>query len=116
MMFLGLAHLIVLKVLLLAAIALVVWLVVRKRRAGQPHLYGHHHPGHAGPPATPAAQLLDERLARGEIDVEDYLSRRAALAGERPNGTEYRPAPEARRSHEAPAADEPAEEDPTASI
>lgn len=38
-----------------------------------------------------AQQILDERLARGEIEVDDYLARRAALRGERLNGTEYRP-------------------------
>lgn len=48
----------------------------------------HHH----GPrPPFEALRLLDERLARSEIDVDDYLARRSVLLGERPNGTEYRP-------------------------
>lgn len=38
-----------------------------------------------------AQRILDERLARGEIDIDEYLARRAALNGERPNGTQYRP-------------------------
>jgi hypothetical protein len=29
----------------------------------------------------PALQILDERLARGEIEVEDYMTRKAALLG-----------------------------------
>lgn len=38
-----------------------------------------------------AQRILDERLARGEIDIDEYLARRAALNGERPNGTRYYP-------------------------
>lgn len=38
-----------------------------------------------------AQRILDERLARGEIDIDEYLARRAALNGERPNGMRYRP-------------------------
>ncbi len=38
-----------------------------------------------------AQHILDERLARGEIDIDEYLARSAALRGERPNGTQYRP-------------------------
>lgn len=30
--------------------------------------------------ASPALQLLDERLARGEIDAEDYKTRRTLLS------------------------------------
>lgn len=43
--------------------------------------------GRTAPPASPppsapggdAARVLDDRLARGEIDVEEYRARRAAL-------------------------------------
>lgn len=38
-----------------------------------------------------AQRILDERLARGEIGVDEYLARSAALRGERPNGVPYRP-------------------------
>ena len=38
-----------------------------------------------------AQRILDERLARGEIGIDEYLARSAALRGERPNGTQYRP-------------------------
>lgn len=50
----------------------------------------------AVPPASPttarptARDILDERLARGEIDVDDYHQRIAALAGTTDPGT---PAP-----------------------
>lgn len=33
------------------------------------------------PGATPADRLLDERYARGEIDEQEYLHRRAVLRG-----------------------------------
>lgn len=38
-----------------------------------------------------AQRILDERLARGDIDIDEYLARSAALRGERPNGTHYYP-------------------------
>jgi putative membrane protein len=31
------------------------------------------------PPAAPAERLLDERLARGDLDEEEYLARRDLL-------------------------------------
>ncbi len=37
--------------------------------------------GPQGPGATPADRLLDERYARGEIDEQEYLHRRAVLRG-----------------------------------
>ena len=58
---------------------LVVFLVKRgKHGAGRPAGYGHPH---HQPPLPPALQILDERLARGEIEVEDYMTRKAALLG-----------------------------------
>jgi putative membrane protein len=47
-----------------AAIGLVVWLVVR----------GAHRPS-----GSRAREILDERLARGELSVEEYRERRAHL-------------------------------------
>ncbi|MDQ7991876.1 MAG: hypothetical protein AAGC63_07325 [Propionicimonas sp.] len=77
---------------------LVIWLVKRRKHNHHP---GAHHPGWqpGSPPFPPqppqppssALQILDERLARGDIDVDDYLTRRAALLGNRPNGTEFNP-------------------------
>lgn len=75
---------------------LVIYLVQRSRgqRFGpNPMAQSRHRP-----PMPPALQVLDERLARGEIEVEDYLSRKAALlgtAGPVPNEwTPEKPAPQ----------------------
>ena len=57
----------------------VIYLVKRsKGMAGTPSGFGHPH---HRPPMPPAVQILDERLARGEIEVEDYMTRKAALLG-----------------------------------
>lgn len=58
---------------------LVIYLVKRskgKRFGPGPMGHPHHRP-----PMPPALQVLDERLARGEIEVEDYMTRKAALLG-----------------------------------
>ncbi|PFG18430.1 putative membrane protein [Propionicimonas paludicola] len=52
---------------------LVVFLVQRGKRRPVPMDYR--------PPLPPALQLLDERLARGEIEIDDYLNRKAAMLG-----------------------------------
>lgn len=61
-----------------------------------------HHPHHR-PPLPPALQILDERLARGEIEVEDYMTRKAALLGTNgPVPNEWTPqAPPAPRPEES---------------
>ncbi|HEY3549378.1 MAG TPA: SHOCT domain-containing protein [Propionicimonas sp.] len=66
---------------LLGLLALfVIYLVKRsKGKAGKPGGFGN--PQHHRPPMPPAVQILDERLARGEIEVEDYMTRKAALLG-----------------------------------
>ena len=57
----------------------VIYLVRRgKGTAGTPAGFGH---AQHRPPMPPAVQILDERLARGEIEVEDYMTRKAALLG-----------------------------------
>ena len=64
-------------------VGLIVWLVVSSNRR-------HHAPAaqpqqpHVGPAPLAAAkptaqQILDERLARGEIEVDDYRARLEAL-------------------------------------
>ena len=52
------------------AIALVVWLVLT---VGQSRAHD------TGGPSS-AFRILEERLARGEIDAEEFRSRRAAIA------------------------------------
>lgn len=65
----------------LTLIAVFVIFVVKKAKRNK---FG---PGGLGPmgmhhrPMPPALQILDERLARGEIEVEDYMTRKAALLG-----------------------------------
>ncbi|MCI4063939.1 SHOCT domain-containing protein [Micromonospora sp. R77] len=54
--------------LVLAVLAILVWLVVRLT-AG--------HPQPAG--TTSARRILDDRYARGEIDEEEYRRRRAGI-------------------------------------
>lgn len=75
---------------------LVVYLVKRAKGKlpGQPGAAGHH--GHHRPPMPPALQILDERLARGEIEVEDYMTRKTALlGGSGPVPNEWTPKPDA---------------------
>ena len=62
----------------LAVVALVVWAIVTLTRKWGTHA----RPAvasPAGPPATTAQQILDERFARGEIDAEEFTRRRALL-------------------------------------
>lgn len=92
-------------VLLAIAVAALVWWLVSRRRAkahpgpGNPPRWQPGPAPHPGPPPAPrppanAVQILDERLARGDIDVDDYLTRRAALLGDRPpNGAEFHHGP-----------------------
>jgi len=59
---------------------LVVFLVRRNRQQPAPSGFQ--------APLPPALQLLDERLARGEIEIDDYLSRKAAMLGTPTQATE----------------------------
>ena len=52
---------------LVGAVALVAWLANRARVSG------------AGQPHSTARQILDERLARGEISKEEYDALRAKI-------------------------------------
>jgi putative membrane protein len=58
-------------VLLLVIVLVVVWAITRSSRPTDT--------GQATGPRPSARDLLDERLASGEIDVEEYQRRRAAL-------------------------------------
>ncbi len=71
--------------------ALVIYLSKRNKQGPEPRP---HHATRTMPPAMPPAmQVLDERLARGEIEIADYLERRAALLGQHPGATEWPPVP-----------------------
>jgi putative membrane protein len=63
-----------------AALAWVIVTLVRHRGTGAAPP-----PAAPGPPATPSAgdavRILDERLARGEIDGEEYSRRRSLIEG-----------------------------------
>ena len=67
-------------IVLLGLITLLVIYLVKRNQATAGSSAGFGHPHHR-PPLPPAVQILDERLARGEIEVEDYLTRKAALLG-----------------------------------
>ena len=60
-------------VLILAGLVLVGFVVVRLVRSGFTFPTG------AGEPDSAARRILDERLARGEIDEDEYRRRRDAL-------------------------------------
>jgi putative membrane protein len=83
----------------LLLIALVVVLVVYFARRGKHPQAG---PG-PGPVAPPALQILDERLARGDLEIQDYLNRKAALMGQDPQSSPWTPTP----SPEVPTTDQP---------
>ena len=53
--------------LLVGGVVLVAWLVARGRPSG------------GAPPVSTARQVLDERLARGEISKEEYDALRAKI-------------------------------------
>lgn len=62
----------VIPLLVVGLVAYGIWELVRSR---QPAVAG------GAAPSGSARALLDERLARGEIDPDDYLRRRALLDG-----------------------------------
>lgn len=90
----------------LALLALLVIFLVKRSKGqmgtGGPRMHGHLHQ----PSMPPALQVLDERLARGEIEVEDYTTRKAALLGTAgPATNEWTP--------QQPEAPKPQDEDPS---
>jgi uncharacterized membrane protein len=69
--------------MLLLGVVLVVWVVVTLTRHGDhPHPHHTHHGDH-GATGSPRAALtiLNERFARGEIDAEEFTTRRDLLRG-----------------------------------
>ena len=62
-----------------AVVALVVWAVVRMTRPGRSGgSYGSTHDSQAPMPESPR-QVLDRRLASGEIDTETYAAMRRLI-------------------------------------
>ena len=61
-------------VFLLVVVVLVLWAIT-----GWPRLAGHSAPQSTEAGTTSARDLLDGRMARGEIDVDEYQQRRNAL-------------------------------------
>ncbi len=93
----GFAHMIVgmmsaaiLFALFVALVLLALKFAMKKGWIKRPHRGPHEHHGHRSEPGAPqqpqpgpsdAHRILDERLARGEIEVDDYKLRRDALSG-----------------------------------
>lgn len=98
--------------MVLALLALLVFYLV-KRSKGAPFGPGAplgHHPQHR-PPMPPALQILDERLANGEIEVEDYMTRKAALLGSNgPATNEWTPAQPPGPAPQQPKPDQPTDD------
>jgi uncharacterized membrane protein len=71
----------VLFVIVIAALALLITLFIRRSRfAGAPGagVATYWHPS----PTSDALRILNERFARGEIDADDYKQRRDLLNGQ----------------------------------
>lgn len=66
---------IVMSVGMLAFWSLIVWVVLAMFNSGVPK------------PPPDAMRLLDERFARGEIDIDDYHARQQALRSSAPGRT-----------------------------
>ncbi len=74
---------VVIPVVVVALVAYGVWELARSR-GPQPAVDGAAPAG--GPVATGSARsILDERFARGEVDVDEYVRRRALLDGTVPS-------------------------------
>jgi putative membrane protein len=68
----GPMHIIVWIVILIAVVALVVWLVRSLAVPGAQH---------APPRSSAGLDVLEERYARGEIDRDEYLQKKKDIAG-----------------------------------
>lgn len=73
--------------LLIVLVAVLVFYFLRRRKSqpGGPH---HYQPMQ---PTPQALQILDQRLANGEIEIEDYLNRKTALLAAAPQPAEWAP-------------------------
>ncbi len=74
--------------ILFAAFVTLAIIVIKKYRNGQLHapafMSAHHAMSVENDPYLSALKLLNERLAKGEVDVDDYYARRTALKGPDP--------------------------------
>lgn len=76
----------VISLIILALIVTAVLVILMKYRKGELHLPTvASMPAAEADPFTSALKLLNERLANGDIDVDDYYARRAALKGPDPS-------------------------------
>jgi len=88
-MIVGMISAAILVALFVALVLLILKFAVKKGWIRKPK-HGPHHGGPHPEPGAPhnpqpgpsdAQRILDERLARGEIEIDDYRARRDALAG-----------------------------------
>ncbi len=76
----------VFSLIFLALVVVLVLFVARKLRNGQLHMptFVGMAPNPESDPYLSALKLLNERLANGDIDVDEYYARRTALKGPDP--------------------------------
>ena len=101
---------------LLGLAALVYKIAVKKGWVKRHHRGPHgHRPEPGGPPQHhpgDALRILDERLARGEIEIDDYKARRDALTGNSFPPFHQPPRPEPPHPADGPQPSGPAEDGP----
>jgi uncharacterized membrane protein len=78
----------VMSLILFAAFVTLAIIVIKKYRKGQLHAPGfmgaHRFANVENDPYLSALKILNERLAKGEVDVDEYYARRTALKGPDP--------------------------------
>lgn len=75
----AITRLAILVLFVVAIVMLVRYLSHRYPAGGHFHAHGHVPPATAVVPASGAMQILEERFARGEIDVDEFNARKEAL-------------------------------------
>lgn len=78
----------VMSLIMFAAFVTLVIIVIKKYRKGQLHapafMSAHRAMSVENDPYLSALKILNERLAKGEVDVDEYYARRTALKGPDP--------------------------------
>ena len=69
-------------ILLIGGVVVLLLVLVRVLVGGVTRGPGHPSGGSSPPGRTPAQQILDERLARGDITLEQYRAMSRVLSGE----------------------------------